>query len=88
MIKVWAEVQRPVIHVDVESNKPGAVNAAYENWRQADEILPNDAARARFGCFSWWGYPGEVIRHHDEVRQEGDYAGRDMRIEKSGGIWC
>jgi len=72
VVKVWAEVLRPVIHVDVESNKPVAVNAAYENWRQADESLPNDEGRARFGCFSLVDYPGEVIRYHDEVRQEGD----------------
>ena len=72
VVKVWAEVQRPVVHVEVEASQPVAVKAAYENWRQADESLPNDETRARFGCFSLVDYPGEVIRYHDDVCHEGD----------------
>lgn len=70
VIRVWAEVHRSVVHVEVESIQPVTVTAAYENWRQADEVLPDDAGRARFGAFSWDRYPGKVIRYRDEVGYE------------------
>jgi hypothetical protein len=72
-IKVWVEVHRSVVHVEVEVSHPVAVNAAYENWRMEDKILPENPGKgARFGCFSWETYPGEVIRYRDDVRHEGD----------------
>jgi hypothetical protein len=72
VIKVWTETNRPVVHLEVESSQPVQVQAAYENWRQADELLPNDVGRARFGCFSWDMFPGNVTRYRDEVRYDGD----------------
>ena len=85
VLRVWTEVHRSVVHVEVESPQPVSVHAAYENWRQADEVLPNDPGKARFGCFSWDQYPGEVIRYRDEVRHEGDavwfvHRNRDDRL--------
>ena len=67
-INVWADVFRPVIHVEVSANQPIQVFAAYENWRQSDVSLPDNAARPRFACLGWDGYPGEVMRYRDEVR--------------------
>ena len=46
-LRGWTEVHRSVVHVEIESGQPVTVNAAYENWRQADEILPNDAGKSR-----------------------------------------
>ena len=85
ILRVWTEVQRSVVHVEVEASQPVTVSAAYENWRQTDEILPNDTGKARFGAFSWDQYPGEVIRYRDEVRHEGDtvvfhHRNRDDRL--------
>lgn len=85
ILRVWTEVHRSVVHVEVESAQPVIVHAAYENWRQADEVLPNDPGKARFGCFSWDQYPGEVIRYRDEVRHEGNrvvfyHRNRDDRL--------
>ncbi len=71
-IRVWVEVHRPIVHIDVDSAEPVAVEAAYEGWRNQDVALANDGKHSRFGCFSWDQYPGEVIRYHDEVRHEGD----------------
>ncbi|MCX7048378.1 MAG: DUF5703 domain-containing protein, partial [Candidatus Sumerlaeota bacterium] len=70
-VQVWVEALRPVVRVDVAASQPVRVNAAYESWRTADESLPNDKGRARFGCFSWDMYPGEVTRYRDEIRHEG-----------------
>ena len=33
-IKVWVEVNKPVIHVDIDTDKPVEVTAAYESWRR------------------------------------------------------
>ncbi|MBN1395484.1 MAG: hypothetical protein JW959_10710 [Pirellulales bacterium] len=38
-IRIWVEVFRPVIHVDVQSDEPVSVEADYENWRTADRQL-------------------------------------------------
>ena len=32
-IKIWVEVFRPVVHVDVDSESPVVVEATYESWR-------------------------------------------------------
>jgi hypothetical protein len=66
-VDVWADVFRPVVHVDVNSSEPVSVTAAYESWRQNDLDLPNTPARPRFACLGWDGYPGKVTRFRDEV---------------------
>lgn len=66
-VKVWTEIERSVIHVETDSSQPVEVVAAYENWRQTDKSLPNIGKSARWGCFSWDSYPGEVIRFRDDV---------------------
>jgi hypothetical protein len=72
-IRVWVETGRSVVHVEIESAVPLQAACAYESWRLADESLPNEGGKkARFGCFSWDMYPGEVIRRRDEVRHAGD----------------
>ena len=35
-IKIWVEVHRPIIHLDIESESPVAAEAAYESWRVED----------------------------------------------------
>ena len=39
-IRIWVEVFRPVVHVDIESDRPVSVTAQYENWRSAARDLP------------------------------------------------
>ena len=71
-LRVWVEVHRPVVHVEVEADKAVTVEAAYEGWRNADVELPNDGKNSRFGCFSWDQYPGKVVRYKDVVAHEGN----------------
>lgn len=84
-IILWAEVRRPVVHVEVEASRPVAVTATYENWRTADVDLPDDAARPRFACLGWDGYPGTVTRFQDVIAFAGDtvafhHRNRDDRL--------
>ena len=72
-VKIWAEAQRPVIHVDVEADKPVKMTTAYEGWRNEDiELSENDGPMRRFGCFSYERYPGKVYKYKDAVDFEGD----------------
>ena len=43
-IKAWVEVSRPVVHLDIKSEKPIHVETTYESWRTEDIELPNDRA--------------------------------------------
>jgi len=66
-IKIWVEVFRPVIHVDIDSEVPVSVTAQYEGWRNAARGLPADDRKTRFPCMSLVGYPGKVTMHADYV---------------------
>lgn len=64
-LRIWVEVERPVIHVEVDSEQAIQVTAAYENWRLRDEKIPNNNRRRSF--FSLDKYPGEVVLSKDQV---------------------
>ena len=66
-IKVWVEVFRPVIHVDINCDKAVSVTARYEGWRNAARELPADCRKSRFPCMSLVGYPGKVTMYADHV---------------------
>jgi len=67
VIRIWVEVFRPVIHIDIKSNTPISVTAQYENWRNAARQLPADDRKSRFPCMSLVGYPGKVTMYPDDV---------------------
>mgnify|MGYP000252368143 CR=1 FL=1 len=46
-IRVWVEVHRPVVHVDIKTDRPTLVEAAYEGWRHRDVELVERARRHR-----------------------------------------
>ena len=65
VVHLWVEVERPVIHVEITSNQPVHVTAAYENWRLEDEMTTNNNRRRSF--FSLINYPGDIILTQDIV---------------------
>jgi len=67
-INVWVEVSSPVIHIDIDSDKPVEVTGAYESWRTKDRELSSASnGRERFGSFHLQGFPGEVIKKADVI---------------------
>jgi len=40
-VNVWVDVFRPVVHMEVSSNKPVKAEAIYESWRYADRLFQN-----------------------------------------------
>ncbi len=70
--RLWVEVDRPVIHLDIEAAEPIQVTAGYENWRLEDRELKDGHYGERFGTFTLEGYPGKVIKLKDQVGFEGN----------------
>jgi len=71
-VRIWVEVFRPVIHVEIDSDKPVCVTADYENWRTTARNLAADCRKTRFPCMSLVGYPGKVTMYPDKVRFRDD----------------
>lgn len=68
LIKLWVEVSKPIVHIELEANKSIEASISYESWRTEDKILlPIQFGRERFTCFSLEGYPGEVLRVKDQI---------------------
>jgi len=66
-IRLWVDVQHPVVHVDVHANRSVEVEAGYESWRTADRVLAPGNYGERFACFNLMAYPGKVIRTKDSI---------------------
>ncbi len=66
-LKMWTEVYRPVIHIEIDSSTPVTVEAHYESWRTAARAVID-----RDPCTGLYDYPGEVHTHPDQIRFQGD----------------
>lgn len=52
-INVWVDVFRPVVHIDVNANRPVKTEAAYESWRYRDRAMTgteNNQSSYKFGA--------------------------------------
>lgn len=90
-IDVWVEVNRPVVHVDVQSDHPTTLVASYETWRlEKREFTKAEQHSAR----SWAGAPKTSHIQPDVVELDGNAirfvhrnAGRnafDLCVEQQG----
>jgi hypothetical protein len=68
-VEIWAEVYRPVVHVEVSGSEPIEVTASYENWRLYERELPFDR---RHPALSTMGYPGKITTKPDTVQFYGN----------------
>jgi hypothetical protein len=72
-IKVWIEVARPIVHLDIQSESPVTAEATYESWRTETIELPGDEGKhgRRAMCMvNYDAYPGEVFLYKDEIRAD------------------
>lgn len=66
-VRLWADVQSPVIFMDISSKKPAAANLAYESWRHHDRKVAKEACQQ----FSWkWLTKGEHATFADSIRPQ------------------
>ncbi|WP_052737984.1 DUF5703 domain-containing protein [Bacillus sp. SA1-12] len=61
-IKIWVEINQPVIHVELESEVERTVEAIFETWRTGPRLIIN-----RDPCSTLIDYPGEVFTYPDKV---------------------
>lgn len=68
-VTVWADVFRPVVHVEVESPKAVSPTLSYENWRYADRPFKKGEGRQN----SWkWSSPKGLMTTRDSVSASGN----------------
>ncbi|MDE6555598.1 MAG: hypothetical protein K2K55_01380, partial [Duncaniella sp.] len=63
-VTIWADVFRPVVHVEIESPAKTSPTVSYENWRYADRPFKKGEGRQN----SWkWTSPKNLITSSDSV---------------------
>lgn len=86
-IRLWVEVDRPIVHAEIETSEKSTVRATYENWRTERFELPNTGKNLHRGqCLIHFdNYPEPVYVYPDAFRA-GDSAVRfwhRMREDKN-----
>jgi len=69
-IKLWVEINRPVIHLETSSSQPLKISATYENWRNIPIFLPftwKNKERGMVFC-NYSGYPDDVYIYPDHFK--------------------
>lgn len=61
VIQLWADVFKPVIHVNVTSKNNTTADVYYENWRYTDWIVPKDAGQ--MNSYKNWQPKGNAVAH-------------------------
>jgi hypothetical protein len=63
-IKIWADVFKPVAHIEIDASQKINVEAAYETWRYQDRIVK---ARENFGNSYKWAAPKNNVYKKDVI---------------------
>ncbi|AXP80057.1 hypothetical protein CJ739_964 [Mariniflexile rhizosphaerae] len=68
-IKLWVDVFKPVIHLDLKSKTPLKMKASYESWRYKNREVKGKANNANSYK---WAPQGEIITYQDSINFEND----------------
>lgn len=63
-IKLWVDVFKPIIHLDLESENPLKMTASYESWRHKNRESKGKANNANSYK---WAPQGEIITYKDSI---------------------
>lgn len=66
-VSVWVDVFRPVVHLEITSNRPVVTEATYESWRYQDRPL---TGKANNGNSYKWAPPPGAKTFKDEISFE------------------
>ncbi|NIJ45833.1 hypothetical protein FHR24_002304 [Wenyingzhuangia heitensis] len=70
-IRIWTEVLKPVIHVDMDSDKASRISATFESWRNEKLPIPiSGGGGSRFACWGYAKYKGDVFAYPDKIFHE------------------
>jgi hypothetical protein len=67
-INVWVDVYRPVVHVDIVSNKPVKAEATFESWRYTDLVQRGGES---FANSYKWGPVENPVTFRDDISHQG-----------------
>lgn len=63
-VRIWADVYKPVVHIDIDSRKPVNVTAAYESWRHHDQMMQKrESAQSSYK----FGASEQTLTRHDVI---------------------
>jgi len=78
-IRVWVEVYKPLIHVELESSVASKISTTFESWRNEKQLIPNSNGGSgggqdynRWACYGYVSYKGDVFSYPDSVFYEND----------------
>lgn len=68
-IQLWADVLKPVIHIEMKSGKNISSEIRYENWRYADRLIrKNEGQQNSYK----WAVPKDLVTMKDSVMATGN----------------
>lgn len=69
VVRIWVEIERPVVRVEIESTAKSHVEVSYESWRTKRIELPNTGKNLHRGqcLINYDNNPGEVFVEPDAI---------------------
>jgi hypothetical protein len=68
-MRIWVEVFRPVVHVELDGNQALGAEVTYESWRFADRVMEGKANNANSYKWAFKHAPdGKVVTYRDSIR--------------------
>ena len=69
-IRIWVEVDRPIVHAEIQASEKSTVQATYESWRSGLIELPNSGKNLHRGqcLINFDNYPEPVFVYPDAFR--------------------
>ena len=68
-MRIWVDVFRPAVHVDVDGSRPLGAEVTYESWRFVDRVMEGKANNANSYKWAWKHSPGgRVVTYRDSIR--------------------
>ena len=68
-VQLWADVHRPVVHLELSGKRPFTYTLTYENWRYADRPLRKGEGQQ---CSYKWAIPKKAVTTHDVMEPADD----------------
>ena len=68
-VRVWVDVFRPAVHVDMDGSQPLDAEVTYESWRTSDRVLEGKENNAN--SYKWGSRHaplGRVVTYRDSIR--------------------
>ncbi len=89
-VRIWVEVERPVVHVDVDTEKPVETAVTFETWRYRDLELPQAGSKmgpTGMAMMNRDSYPGKVWLYSDTVEPEKEQLVWYHRMRNDQGVF-